>query len=297
MARLTEPSDVSVERIEKFVSHMPSLSITATRVLEICNSPATSPNDLNRVIALDPVLTGQVLKVVNSAYYGLRNKITSLPRAIIMLGMNTIKNLVISTAILNSFGTGASFRVLSMEKFWVHSVCVGVTAKQIANIKKVPPTELDEYFVGGLLHDLGKIPLNTLFPSEYRGILDSLTPDSFALYKIERKVIGIDHMRVGKMIGDKWKLGGMIRDCLYHHHDPDRSDEENIEKVQVIALADMLSKLFGFSADSDFPPDREAIQYLINSNGLSGIELDDLRGIVSEEIDKAQVFLQLTAKG
>ena len=62
MARLTEPSDVSVERIENFVSHMPSLSTTATRVLEICNSPATSPNDLNRVIALDPVLTGQVLK-------------------------------------------------------------------------------------------------------------------------------------------------------------------------------------------------------------------------------------------
>ena len=79
--------------VQRYIDKMPSLSTTVTKVLEICNKPNTSPNDLNRVISLDPVLTGQVLKLINSAYYSLPNQITSLTRAIIMLGLNTVKNL------------------------------------------------------------------------------------------------------------------------------------------------------------------------------------------------------------
>jgi len=297
MTGLQYSSDAPFENIERFISRMPSLSTTVMRVLEICNSPTTSPDDLNRVIALDPVLTGQVLKVVNSAYYGLRSKIVSLPRAIIMLGMNTIKNLVISTAVLNSFGTRVSFRALSMEKFWLHSVCAGVTAKQLAVIKAIPVTEREEYFVGGLLHDLGKIPLNSLFPSEYKKILNSLGAEGGSLYKAERESLGIDHMQVGGMIGDKWKLGGMISDCLYHHHDPGNAQEEHRQKVYIIALANMLSKLFEINSVGNLLPDRDAIEYLLTMNGFNDFELDELKKNVLEEIEKAQVFLQLTMKG
>ncbi|HQP12654.1 MAG TPA: HDOD domain-containing protein, partial [Candidatus Omnitrophota bacterium] len=84
---------VNKQIIQNYISRMPSLSTTVTKVLEICNKPTTSPNDLNRVIALDPVLTGRVLKVVNSAYYSMDNEVTSLTRAIILLGLNTVKNL------------------------------------------------------------------------------------------------------------------------------------------------------------------------------------------------------------
>ena len=88
--------------IERFINKMPSLSTTVGKVMEICSRTDASPNELNKVISLDPVLTGQVLKLINSAYYSLVNKVTSLTRAITMLGMNTVKNMALSTAIIRS---------------------------------------------------------------------------------------------------------------------------------------------------------------------------------------------------
>ena len=92
-------SNLYVKRIRAYIGRMPSLSTTVSKVLETCNNPNASPYDLNRVISLDPALTGQVLRLINSAYYALPHPITSLPRAIIMLGLNTVKNLALSLAI------------------------------------------------------------------------------------------------------------------------------------------------------------------------------------------------------
>ena len=94
--------DVQRKQIEKFINRMPSLSTTVGKVMEICSRVDASPNELNKVISLDPVLTGQVLKLINSAYYSLVNKVTSLTRAITMLGLNTVKNMALSTAIIKT---------------------------------------------------------------------------------------------------------------------------------------------------------------------------------------------------
>ncbi|MDR0496536.1 MAG: HDOD domain-containing protein, partial [Treponema sp.] len=85
--------------LKDFIKNMPSLPTSVTKVMEICNNPQTSPADLNQVISLDPVLMGRVLKLINSAYYGLGQQVKSLARAIIMLGMNTVKNLALSSAV------------------------------------------------------------------------------------------------------------------------------------------------------------------------------------------------------
>ena len=116
--------EARLRKIRKFVNKMPSLSTTVSKVLEICSRPDTAPNDLNKVISLDPVLTGQVLKLINSAYYSLVNKVTSLTRAIIMLGLNTVKNLALSTAIIRSVGQTKKSKVLPIQKFWAHSIWV-----------------------------------------------------------------------------------------------------------------------------------------------------------------------------
>jgi HD-like signal output (HDOD) protein len=162
-----------LRQINKYILRMPSLSTTVGKVLEICNNPSTSPNDLNRVISLDPVLTGQVLRLINSAYYSLPNRITSLTRAIIMLGINTVKNLVLGTSIVGSVGGRESFKTLSMDHFWEHSLAVGVTAKTLAARKGIPITEREEFFVAGLLHDLGKIPLSVEFSFSIASIASS----------------------------------------------------------------------------------------------------------------------------
>lgn len=289
--------EVRLRAIQNYISKMPSLSTTVTKVMEICNKPDTSPNDLNRVISLDPVLTGQVLKLVNSAYYSLPNQVTSLTRAIIMVGLNTVKNLALSAAVLQSLGSKASFQALSMEDFWTHSITVGVTAKRLATAKKIPVAEREEYFVAGLLHDLGKIPLNNRFPVEYQKALELTEDDRETLYQAESTVFGINHCIVGKMIAEKWKLSNTMMDSLSHHHHPNQAGEENRQLTLSVTLADAYSKLIEKNIENEQLLENPLVSKLLKATGVGGDTLLDLQETVAEEVDKAKVFLQVTSKG
>ncbi len=279
--------------IQKYIERMPSLSTTVTKVLEVCNTPSTSANDLNRVIALDPVLTGQVLKLINSAYYSLPNQINSLTRAIIMLGINTVKNLALSTAVLGSMGREDSFRSLSMDAFWTHSLCVGVMAKALAGLKGIPGMMQEEFFVAGLLHDLGKIPLNNCFAEEYRQSLELSTLEQGPLSRAEEMMLGFDHSRAGKMIADKWQLNLGLTEMLRFHHVPEKASADNQQLIAVVALANTYANLFDVGSAGDRYPDISRVKELLALVGLKWYDLSNLHPIVQQEIEKAQIFLQV----
>jgi len=279
--------------IQKYIERMPSLSTTVTKVLEVCNTPNTSANDLNRVIALDPVLTGQVLKLINSAYYSLPNQINSLTRAIIMLGINTVKNLALSTAVLGSMGREDSFRSLSMDAFWTHSLCVGVMAKALAGFKGIPGMMQEEFFVAGLLHDLGKIPLNNCFAEEYRQTLELAGIEQGPLSKAEEMLLGFDHARVGKMIADKWQLNLGLTELLRFHHTPENASPNNRQLIGVVALANTYANLFDVGSAGDRYPDMSRLDELLAEVGLKWLDISSLHRVVQQEIEKAQIFLQV----
>lgn len=279
--------------IQKYIERMPSLSTTVTKVLEVCNTPNTSANDLNRVIALDPVLTGQVLKLINSAYYSLPNQINSLTRAIIMLGINTVKNLALSTAVLGSMGREDSFRSLSMDAFWTHSLCVGVMAKALAGRKGIPGMMQEEFFVAGLLHDLGKIPLNNCFAEEYRQALELSGIEQGPLLRAEEMLLGFDHSLAGKMIADKWQLNLALTEMLRFHHVPEKTSENNRQLVAVVALSNAYANLFDIGSAGDRYPDISRIDQLLVQVGLKWHDLSGLHLVVQQEIEKAQIFLQV----
>jgi len=297
MAEPATFTDKRQELIQDFIDRMPSLSTTVTKVLEICNRPNTSPNDLNRVISLDPVLTGQVLKLINSAYYSLPNQITSLTRAIIMLGLNTVKNLALSTAILGTLGREDSFRALPMDGFWTHSICVGVASKIIATGLGVPVAMREEYFVAGLLHDLGKVPLNNRFADEYRQVLELTRLEQGPLLRSESLVLGIDHGLVGGMIAAKWQLSESMSVALVQHHDPDQVAEEYRHIAAVVSLANMYANVhdIGFSGDpyQEWP----AVRHVLGMLNLGWGDLENLGEEVDREIEKAQIFLQVSREG
>jgi putative nucleotidyltransferase with HDIG domain len=299
MNEVPVPKEQRLQEIHDYISRMPSLSTTVTKTMEICGNPNSSPNDLNRVISLDPVLTGQLLRLVRSAYYSLPHKVASLTRAIIMLGLNTVKNLVLSIAILESLGGKKAFRAFSANDFWTHSICVGVAAKSMASAKGIPTAEREEYFVAGLLHDLGKIPLNSCFADEYGQALESARSDQKPLCCAEDMVFGMDHNIVGRMIAEKWQLGETIIDSLFHHHNPDKAREQNRQFVTIVALADTFanSSNIGFAGNHSHSPEDPALAYFAEQVGVSKVTLSGLGEIVSEEIEKARIFLQLTKKG
>ena len=270
-----------LEKIRLFVDKMPSLSTTVRKVLEICSRPDTVPNDLNRVIALDPVLAGQVLKLINSAYYSLMNKVTSLTRAIIMLGLNTVKNLALSTAIIRSVSQAKKSRALPIRAFWAHSIAVGVMAKLLA--------EREEYFVAGLLHDLGKIPIG----DEYTEVLARVETAQEPLVTVEQQVLGLDHEEVGAMIATKWKLNAVLTDAICHHHAPELAAAAHRDLVATVALADFYVCLFDIGDAGNRYPDPSRLESLLAQCQLAWDDLVDLAASVEAEIRKAEIFLQI----
>jgi len=278
-----------LDKIRIFVEKMPSLSTTVGKVLEICSRPDTAPNDLNKVISLDPVLTGQVLKLINSAYYSLVNKVTSLTRAIIMLGLNTVKNLALSTAIIRCVGQAKKSKSLPIKDFWAHSIGVGVMAKLLAVELGIPLAEREEFFVAGLLHDLGKVP----FGDEYAEVLAQVTKVAKPLNQLEREMMEIDHEEIGEMIASKWKLNDTLTDAICHHHDPQKAAPENRQLVATVAVADFYVCLFDIGYAGNRFPDESQLQSLLEMCDLDWSTVVSLTEKVDDEISKAEIFLKV----
>jgi len=278
--------------IKAYISKMPPLPVSVSKVLEICNDPKTSPTDLNQVISLDPVLTGKVMRLINSVYYSLPSQMTSLVRAIIMMGINTVKNLALSTAILGTLAKAGDFQALNMDGFWKHSISVGVTAKLIAARRNVDQKLREEYFIAGLLHDIGKIPLNNKLSREYTQVISLTDREHIPLYRSEEKTMLVNHTSVGKLIIDNWGLGEILSDLVYYHHSFGEYAGNHRELVLTLVVANFFSNKYehGFSGDRYPEPLPSEIMSEL------GIDMDDLEGIedtVNAEIEKAQVFMNV----
>ena len=285
-----------IKQIQQFIRRMPSLSTTVAKVLEICNNPAASANDLNRVISYDPVLTAQVLKLINSAFYGLPNRIPSLVRAIIMLGINTVKNLVLASSVLAACKGISNTGKVTINDFWAHCLGVGVLSKMIAAMDQVPLSDHEEYFVAGLLHDLGKLPLMACFPDLYRVAISSAKESDRPLVESEIANIGIDHCQVGGLIATKWNLGVSMQDAIKKHHVLEGAEHLDF-MVRCIGTANLLVNHFEIGTAGDYSVNPMLLKNCLESMGLSMDALSGLKLKMECEIEKASVFLQIAVTG
>ena len=282
--------------LNHYIRQLPPFPATVNKVMEICRDVNTSPTDLTKVISLDPVLTGKVMQLVNSAYFGISREIISPFRAVVMLGMNTVKNLVLGATVMGAFGTRKNFRALNMDMFWKHSLGVGVIAKLIAQKRKIDKKLLEGYFIAGLLHDIGKIPLNSKFSDEYLTIIGTPENEPQPLFISEKQILGIDHAYVGNLIAEKWKLGEEISDTISYHHAP----ETYIGVQNDILFTVILSDHFANSSEIGFSGNRylsniypEVMRYFGDDTELSFDNVSPFNGEVQQEIEKAQIFLKV----
>ncbi len=280
-------------KITNYINKMPSLPATVTRVMEVCNDPKASPADLNKIISMDPVLMGKVMQLINSAYYSRPNKINSLVRAIILLGLNTVKNLALSTAILANMSSKGPQGPIDMDGFWEHSLCTGVISKLIAKKIKADPKTLEEYFIAGLLHDIGKIPITRCFPDEYLAAISKSDMEKTSLHMIEMSLFGFDHQETGEMISSAWKIEGGIADATRYHHNSSEYDGEHKKVVYAVSIADFASLYF----ERGFAGNRHPVEpapEIYNQLGIQFDEIEPLQDEIKAEIDKARVFLKLS---
>ena len=283
--------DIS-RKINEYITKMPSLPTSVAKVLELCNDPNVSPADLNHVISLDPVLVGRVLKLINSAYYGLNGHVTNLVRAIIMLGINTVKNLVLSASIMENFTGNRSHQGLDMEGFWRHSFCVGVSAKLLAAKRGIDPKLREEFFTAGLLHDIGKIPLNEVLKKEYLLTLREADRNRISLNLAEVQYLGFDHCTSGAAIVKAWKLEGAVGDSIVHHHNYSQYSGQHDEILCSVIAANHFAIIEDIGFSGNRRPDK-LDESVWNKLGIKKDFFHDIINKVREEIEKAQVFLKL----
>ncbi len=244
------------EKLETYLEEMPSLPTTVSKVLDVCNQQNPSPSDLNRVIALDPVLLSKILRLINSAYYGLSSEITSLVRAIIMLGINTVKNLALSTAVIERFNSSDHFKALDSFGYWRHSLGVAVISRKLAQLQEVDPKQTESFFIAGLLHDLGKIPINEIVPEMVIQAINQADHNKTPLYQAEGSILGEDHTSVGLKIVQQWKLGKEISEVIEYHHHPENYRGKHKTLVYTVTDANYFAGIseIGFSGSRYTPP-------------------------------------------
>lgn len=281
-----------IEKIVKQIERMPSLSPTVGKILEIANDPKANPKDLNYVISMDPVLTARILKLVNSTYFALSTKVTQILRAIILLGLNTIKNLALSTAVLSQYGTNETQSVLEMDKFWEHCLGVAAMSKMIGKANGVDPTYLEEYFAAGLLHDLGKIVLDRQFAEQFTRALKVTELSGDHLYETEERILGVSHCKIGAWLSEKWMFSEPLREAIAHHHHPDYANDRAAMITYAVHLSNEIvkSQTIGVSGDPVISRVRPETWSIIR---VSPDETLNMSEALVGEILKARTFLKV----
>lgn len=279
--------DIKV-KLNNAIEKMPSLPTTVGKIVQLANDINSSAKDILAVIQLDPVVAAKVMKLINSAYYGMPNKV-SLRQAVVLLGINTIKNLALSSAIVNQMGKNqVAIKSFDQHQFWEHSLATAIASRAICKKIGTDPSEVDEYFVSGLIHDLGKVVLALSVPMLYSRALKHGLENDLNGAEAEQEKIGIDHAEVGSMLGRKWTLNDLLVDSILNHHQP---SAESGRLTWVVHLANYYVSTNGYANTGEYGQpylDPQAYDKL----GLSPDDVEAGLADLADEIGKASVFLQ-----
>jgi putative nucleotidyltransferase with HDIG domain len=168
------------------------------------------------IIEMDQAISSKVLHIVNSAFYGFRSRISSIPQAVMILGFNTVKNAIVSVSILDVFALKAKFQGFDVKNFWSHSIAVAVISKRLAEKSRIAPPE--DAFVAGLLHDMGKLIMMQYFKEEFGQVWEALQKDGLTFYEAERKILPVDHAQIGAYLAQKWLFPEPLVYAISNHH-------------------------------------------------------------------------------
>ncbi len=220
------------------VTDIGSLPEITTKIVQIVEDPKATAHDMHEIVRTDPVLAAKILKVVNSAFYGLPAQIASLDRAILMLGLSAVKNIALAASLSRLFKMEAISDQFAPRDLWRHCVAVGVTARLLASAARSALT--DEAFVAGLVHDMGLIVMQQLYPAKVKDVVEGCcrTPQSFCA--LEEQVIGADHQAFGGALAARWKFPPGLRYAISYHHEPNTLQAEFRRVTCLVALADTL---------------------------------------------------------
>jgi HD-like signal output (HDOD) protein len=196
------------DKLLAFLEKMPAFPKSVQKVVQLTSDINTPAKEIVRVIEYDPVMTVKILKAINSAFYGLPHKITSVQRAVVHMGLNTIKNLALSVAAMGMLNTRnkANFNI---DQFLLHSLSTASISRMLAERLGLSSSECSDCFVAGLLHDFGKAVFAEFMPTEFKLALEKSQALQLPLHETELEFIGLTHSQAGKILAEKWELSDL----------------------------------------------------------------------------------------
>lgn len=255
------------KRIEG-LSSLPTLAGVVEKLNVLVDSPDTSIADVGKVISKDQVLSAKVLKLINSGFYGFPGRITTVTHALVLLGFNVIKGLILSASVYDLMKE-------SMVGLWEHSLGTAVASGLIA--KRLGEQDPEEVATGGLLHDLGKVALGVQIPDLFDEVVETVAADGCLFLEAEQKVMGVNHARVAYWLIEQWNLPPLLTEAIIYHHQPQLAKTAP-RQTAMVHLGDIFARARGFgnAGDAGIPVvDPGAWEAL-------GLTMDDVRELARE---------------
>jgi HD-like signal output (HDOD) protein len=229
------------EKVEQTIDLLPPMPSSVGELLAVLNSDDADLRAIGRIISKDPSMTMNVLKIANSAFFGLTNKVTSLDQAIRMLGTNEMASLCISCGAARSLVAPRGVRTMDLNRFWRHSVATGVIAKIVC--KKLKAGHGENLYLAGLTHDVGAVVLDRFKHDVYQEILELTHKENITILEAEQRIMGASHDVVGSWLMQKWQLPEVFVEVATFHHSVTQASPKYIVSVALISLADLLARL------------------------------------------------------
>ncbi|MDR3331004.1 MAG: HDOD domain-containing protein [Synergistaceae bacterium] len=273
--------DLIQRRVLKRVKDIPSLPQFVVDTLNKLDDPRSSAMDVGDRLKKDEGLVVRVLRLANSAYYGLSRRITGVSEAISFLGFKTVKSIVLAASVYKFMDTSFTGYSLDRGELWKHSQSVAATSRYLAEKLRIGDPE--EAYIGGLMHDIGKIVLNDYVRFGYSIILRLVEEDGVPFCDAERQVLGFDHAQVGGLVMEQWNLPEAYSYITTYHHAPWNLPEEMKSfqpTVDVVHISNALCIMLGVGIGAD------GMQYQVSPDSLERLGLEEnTESVMGEFVD------------
>jgi HD-like signal output (HDOD) protein len=221
------------------IGEIATLPEVTVRIINLVEDPRSTARDLHAVIRNDPALASKILKVVNSAFYGLPGQVSSVDRAIVLLGLSAVKNIAIAASMTRLFQGGVTIDGFNGMELWRHSSAVGAACRLIA--RKQGKDCFEEIYLAGLIHDLGLLIMRQALPKKLAEVIarHRASPQSFC--QIEEEMVGADHQAFGQALAMKWRFPRAICSVIGYHHKPHLLTPELRPMAEIVRVADVIA--------------------------------------------------------
>ena len=264
-----------------------TLPEVTAKIIATVEDPKSSAAQLNKLVAHDPALVSRVLKVVNSAFYGLPGQVSTVDRAIVMLGLNAIKNIAVAASLGQMFRGVKLCDEYTAKDLWKHCLGVAVVARELAKRAKIPLAE--EAFLGGMIHDIGILVALQSWPEQVKAVCEQAAAQG-KFTECERGITGVDHQQLGEAVASRWQFPMACRKVTAHHHSPMDAPEADRTLVVLVHVADILCCQAGYG----FP--LTAVDQTIDADcaaaaGLTPALIDSVRQDVLKIVEATSTLL------